>query len=177
MPTWLPVGAPGGCPFGHCAGAGRIHLAGFPVVLVAEDEAVIAMALADDLEAAGYAVAGAFATCESALQWLKDETPDLAVLDPMLKDGICKELAIELIAARCSHCFPFGQSRRHNLDGGTKRRDVDRETSPIDTLLAALVEISTAPAATSVGAIGDLKSQPAWVPNISLLNPAFFAEQ
>ena len=86
---------PGGCPFGHCAGAGRIHLAGFPVVLVAEDEAVIAMALADDLEAAGYAVAGAFATCESALQWLKDETPDLAVLDPMLKDGTCRELAIE----------------------------------------------------------------------------------
>ena len=57
---------------------------------LAEDEAVIAMALADDLEAAGYAVAGAFATCESALEWLKGETPDLAVLDPMLKDGICR---------------------------------------------------------------------------------------
>ena len=49
--------------------------------------------------------------------------------------------------------------------------------SPIDTLLVALVDLSTAPAAASVGAVGDLKSQPTWVPNISLLKPTFFAEQ
>ena len=152
-------------------------MAGFPVVLVAEDEAVIAMALADDLEAAGYAVAGAFATCESALEWLKGETPDLAVLDPMLKDGICKELAIELSRRGVPIVIYSGNREDRTLMEELNDATWIEKPSPIDTLLVALVDLSTAPAAASVGAVGDLKSQPTWVPNISLLNPTFFAEQ
>jgi DNA-binding response OmpR family regulator len=41
-------------------------------------------------------VAGPFATCSSALSWLSSNTPDLAVLDTQLRDGSCRDLAVEL---------------------------------------------------------------------------------
>jgi DNA-binding response OmpR family regulator len=54
------------------------------------------MNLQDELEEAGYPIAGPFDTCAAALAWLDTETPDLAVLDTVLKDGTCKALATEL---------------------------------------------------------------------------------
>lgn len=65
-------------------------------VLLLEDEALIAVALQDDLEEAGYSVAGPFATCVEALAWLESNKPDLAILDTVLKDGPCKEVALRL---------------------------------------------------------------------------------
>jgi DNA-binding response OmpR family regulator len=65
-------------------------------VLLLEDEALIAVALQTDLEQAGYAVAGPFMTCASALEWLADHRPDVAILDTVLKDGPCKEVALAL---------------------------------------------------------------------------------
>src|SRR3954470_2302149 len=66
------------------------------LVLILEDEALIAMTLEDEMEHAGYAVAGSFATCDSALRWLKHATPDLAILDTTLRDGTCARVAAEL---------------------------------------------------------------------------------
>lgn len=66
------------------------------LVLLVEDETIIAMTLEDDLRDAGYEVAGPFSTCADALGWLKSHTPDSAVLDTMLKDGTCKDLALQL---------------------------------------------------------------------------------
>jgi DNA-binding response OmpR family regulator len=65
-------------------------------VLLLEDEALIALALQDDLEEVGYSVAGPFATCVDALSWLECHRPNLAVLDTVLKDGPCKEVALRL---------------------------------------------------------------------------------
>jgi DNA-binding response OmpR family regulator len=65
------------------------------LVLLVEDEALVAMNLQDDLNEAGYAVVGPFDTCAAALAWLEAETPDLAVLDTVLKDGTCRTLAAE----------------------------------------------------------------------------------
>jgi DNA-binding response OmpR family regulator len=65
-------------------------------VLLLEDEALIAVALQDDLEEAGYSVAGPFAACADALSWLEKNRPDLAVLDTVLKDGPCREVALRL---------------------------------------------------------------------------------
>ena len=65
-------------------------------VLLLEDEALIAVALQDDLEEAGYSVAGPFVTCADALSWLEVHRPDAAVLDTVLKDGPCKEVALRL---------------------------------------------------------------------------------
>jgi DNA-binding response OmpR family regulator len=66
------------------------------LVLLVEDEALVATNLQDELKEAGYAVGGPFDTCAAALAWLETETPDLAVLDTVLKDGTCKALAAEL---------------------------------------------------------------------------------
>jgi DNA-binding response OmpR family regulator len=65
-------------------------------VLLLEDEALIAVALQADLEDAGYSVAGPFVTCASALEWLVSHRPDAAILDTVLKDGPCKEVALKL---------------------------------------------------------------------------------
>jgi DNA-binding response OmpR family regulator len=67
-----------------------------PLVLFLEDEALIAITLQDDLQDAGYEVAGTFVTCAAALEWLGTETPNTAILDATLKDGPCREVALEL---------------------------------------------------------------------------------
>lgn len=54
------------------------------------------MNLQDELEEAGYAVPGPFDTYAHAMAWLENETPDLAVLDTILKDRTCKALAAKL---------------------------------------------------------------------------------
>jgi DNA-binding response OmpR family regulator len=66
------------------------------LVLVAEDEAIIALELADRLTSAGFAVAGPFSTCAEAEAWLKAGEPDAAILDNKLKDGPCDALAADL---------------------------------------------------------------------------------
>ena len=67
-----------------------------PVVLLSEDNALVALDLRDALEAAGYRVAGPFGREADALFWLMQETPDLALLDVMLEDGPSDALAHEL---------------------------------------------------------------------------------
>jgi DNA-binding response OmpR family regulator len=67
-----------------------------PLVLILEDEALIAITLQDDLQDAGYEVAGPFVTCAAALEWLGTKTPNTAILDATLKDGPCREVALEL---------------------------------------------------------------------------------
>jgi DNA-binding response OmpR family regulator len=66
------------------------------LVLVLEDEALIALNVQDELQDAGYEVAGPFSTCSAALEWLQTTTPDMAILDAALKDGPCREIALEL---------------------------------------------------------------------------------
>jgi DNA-binding response OmpR family regulator len=67
-----------------------------PLVLLVEDETMIAMMVEDELRDAGYGVAGPFATCSAASSWLLTNTADLAILDTRLQDGSCQELALEL---------------------------------------------------------------------------------
>jgi DNA-binding response OmpR family regulator len=67
-----------------------------PLVLVLEDEALIALNLQDELHDSGHEVAGPFTTCSAALQWLQTATPDTAILDATLNDGSCHRVAIEL---------------------------------------------------------------------------------
>src|SRR5215203_4769157 len=62
-----------------------------PLILLAEDEAIIAIDLADSLTRAGFDVAGPFATCAQAEGWLKTGAPDAAILDNLLQDGPCDD--------------------------------------------------------------------------------------
>jgi DNA-binding response OmpR family regulator len=70
-----------------------------PLVLLAEDEAIIAIDLEDSLRAAGFAVAGPFATNAQAEAWLETGRPDVACLDHELRDGPCDAL-VRALAAR-----------------------------------------------------------------------------
>jgi DNA-binding response OmpR family regulator len=63
--------------------------------LVVEDQALIGMAIEAYLEEIGCAVEP-LASCAAALAWLDANTPDLAVIDFMLRDGPCIDLAREL---------------------------------------------------------------------------------
>jgi hypothetical protein len=67
-----------------------------PLVLLAEDEAIIAIDLEDSLKAAGFAVAGPFATIAETTAWLETGRPDVAILDHGLKDGLSDALARDL---------------------------------------------------------------------------------
>jgi DNA-binding response OmpR family regulator len=73
------------------------------VVLILEDEAIIALNLQDELQDAGYGVGGPFVTCADALSWLQTNTPDVAILDTVLKDAPCGEVA----RALASRTVPF----------------------------------------------------------------------
>jgi DNA-binding response OmpR family regulator len=67
-----------------------------PSVLLTEDDALIGFDLCDALERAGYRVLGPVTTAAEALSLLDRETPVLAVVDIMLKDGPCAGLAQNL---------------------------------------------------------------------------------
>ncbi len=62
-------------------------MTGSPLVLIVEDETMIAMMIEDELVDAGYDVAGPFAAGSGALSLLSTNTPDVAVLDTQLQDG------------------------------------------------------------------------------------------
>ena len=64
-----------------------------PVVLVVEDEALIAVSLEEEISDAGFEIAGPFFTCAAARHWLESGMPAFAVLDAVLKDGTCHAIA------------------------------------------------------------------------------------
>jgi DNA-binding response OmpR family regulator len=61
--------------------------------LIVEDQVLIAMSLEAYLEDVGYELAGPFRSNSEALAWLDSSTPDLAILDYKLNDGLCIDLA------------------------------------------------------------------------------------
>ncbi len=64
--------------------------------MLVEDEALIALDLQDALQDAGYRIGGPFSTCSAALDWLRTFTPSVAILDAVVRDGPCREIAHEL---------------------------------------------------------------------------------
>jgi DNA-binding response OmpR family regulator len=61
--------------------------------MIVEDQALIGMSLEASLEEAGFRVAGPFMSNAQALEWLENDTPDIAVLDIMIKDGTSLQIA------------------------------------------------------------------------------------
>ena len=64
--------------------------------MIVEDEAIIAFSLEDGFTDAGFEVTGPFSACADALTSLARDLPDVAILDAILSDGPCLELAREL---------------------------------------------------------------------------------
>jgi DNA-binding NtrC family response regulator len=70
-----------------------------PSCMIAEDQALIGLALEAYLEDLGLAVGEPLSSSAAALQWLEMNTPTVAVLDYALKDGPCPVL-IRTLAER-----------------------------------------------------------------------------
>ncbi|HYF55327.1 MAG TPA: response regulator [Salinarimonas sp.] len=68
-----------------------------PSCLLAEDQALIAMALEAYLDDVGLAVVGPFRSSVGALAWAEHASPSVALLDFQLDDGPCIELALTLL--------------------------------------------------------------------------------
>jgi DNA-binding response OmpR family regulator len=125
------------------------------LVLLVEDEAIVAMNLQDDLDDAGYAVAGPFDTCAGAVAWLENETPDLAVLDTVLKDGTCKALAAEL--ARRGMGFVLWSGHRqdeqelHEFRGAVWVKKPSTHSAILEALASLKMEPARASAEGSMG--------------------------
>ena len=65
-----------------------------PLAMVVEDEGLIAYSLEDALQELDFEVAGPFASCADALEYLASGAlPDIAILDALLRDGTCLDLA------------------------------------------------------------------------------------
>lgn len=114
--------------------------AGGKRVLVAEDQAVVAMAMGDELTDAGYEIVGPFATCAAAMDWLARDTPDFAILDVELRDGPCTDLARELQHRGVRFAVFSGSMKTHSA---ALFREVPWFEKPSDMtrLVAALVAL------------------------------------
>lgn len=86
-----------------------------PVILVAEDEPLIALDLCDTVETAGYAVDGPFQDISSAMLSFQKHKPDLAILDVELADGNVFPLAERLLAEDVPVIFHSGNFRPHEV--------------------------------------------------------------
>lgn len=80
-----------------------------PVILVAEDEPIVAHDLCDTVEEAGFIVAGPFDDASSALRSFEKNKPDLAILDINLAGGTAYSLAEKMMAQDVPVIFHSGQ--------------------------------------------------------------------
>ena len=112
-----------------------------PTAMVVEDEAIIAMSLEDGLSDKGFHVVGPFSACAAALAALETGTPDLAILDAVLSDGPCLELARALRDRGVPFMIYSGadafDEHATELDGVPWVE----KPSPLDTVLKAAVKL------------------------------------
>lgn len=66
-------------------------------VLVLEDEPIIALDLEEVLGEAGYNDVQVFSSYAEADAWLESNTPQVGILDPNLRDGVCRSVAQTLL--------------------------------------------------------------------------------
>ncbi len=65
-------------------------------ILILEDEPLIALDHDEIVERAGFMQITIFSSCASAHEWLRSNTPNVALLDVRLKDGPCSDVAMLL---------------------------------------------------------------------------------
>jgi DNA-binding NtrC family response regulator len=86
-----------------------------PVLLVLEDEALIALDIESEALANGFSVYTA-STCAQGSAWLETHTPDVAILDISLEDGPCVPVAKELQIRGVPFLVHSARGRLDNLD-------------------------------------------------------------
>jgi DNA-binding response OmpR family regulator len=113
--------------------------------MIVEDQALIGMSLEASLEEAGFAVEGPFMSSAQALHWLESDTPDIALLDVMLKDGT----SVEIARALKSRGIPFAiySGLPPNARGPSELQNVPWLEKPVsrETLTAVLGDLVAQP--------------------------------
>ena len=86
-------------------------------VLVVEDEAIVAIDIADQLTEAGFLVVGPASSVAKALKLIEEQGCDVAVLDVNLRDETAEPIARELRSRRTPFLFLSAVSRDHLPSG------------------------------------------------------------
>ncbi|MET0528157.1 MAG: response regulator [Microvirga sp.] len=118
-----------------------------PRCMIVEDQTVIGMSLEDLLNDMGFLVQGPFMSNVQALHWLENETPDIALLDFMIKDGTSLETARALKNRHIPFAIYSGLSPQ--TDCPPELHDVPWLEKPMsgEVLAAMLTEIAAPRAA------------------------------
>jgi len=111
-------------------------------VLVAEDQAIIGLMLAEGLEDAGFHVVGPYRSCAHALGSLDSERPDLAIVDFGLADGPGHELFERLHTRGIPFVIYSGNRRQESLCRRAGDPPWVEKPSPFQTLLDTLNTIA-----------------------------------
>jgi DNA-binding NtrC family response regulator len=121
-----------------------------PYCVIIEDQALIAMSLEAYFEDVGFAV-HTLTSIAQAQAWLKDNTPELAILDFMLRDGTTTQVAGELHRRGVPFIVYSGYAR--HLGVPTQLQEVPWLEKPTrrEDLLNALVALP--PRSTSIAAL------------------------
>ena len=112
------------------------------VVMIVEDQPLIATALEDAFKDFGHTVIGPFSTCAAALELLKVLSPDVALLDTVLKDGSCVEVARDLRQRGVPFLIHSGMSS--HWEDALEFADVPwiEKPSPFDEILGVVTELA-----------------------------------
>ena len=102
-------------------------------ILVAEDEAMIAMQIEMDLEDAGYTVVGPYMTLDACMGALETETIHAAVLDVDLADFNVFPFAFKLEERGTPFVFHTGRGSHHKIQA--KFPDASICTKPAEVTL------------------------------------------
>ena len=113
-------------------------------ILVVEDEWLIADGIAQDLEAAGYAIAGPVASVTRALQLIREEPVDAALLDVNLNGEKSFAVADELVTRGIPFAFSTGFSRTVIPPKHCDRPMLGKPVGP-EQLLAAIAKLLAEP--------------------------------
>src|SRR3954465_2411685 len=108
-----------------------------PSCLIVEDEALVALALADGLEEAGHDVLGPIDKGSAVLDALTHLNPDFAVLDTRLRDGPSYAVALELRRRRIPFVIYSGHQRpKEPHPAYADAPWVEKPVAPADVLAA-----------------------------------------
>ena len=115
-------------------------------VLVLEDQPLVALDIEDVLMQFGFESIKVISSCIDAEHWLKHSSPDIAIIDIHLRDGICSHVAWMLADSAIPFIVHSALGTHFSGDGSVfeKGRWINKPSVP-DQLRLAVTETLEAP--------------------------------